>query len=273
MHIPRIVLGCSVASPNGSIRIDGEQHHYLTRVVRLIKGDTFEVIINSAQPQTHLAQLTNITDNFSEASLLATVAVSPCSPTHMIVGLPKPPVADFIVEKSIELSVAHLIFFTANRTQGRLSPEQAKNKLARFERIKEAALKQSGAQSVITKIEFSSSLEQCLQMLHGEKKKEFSKNFDAERRIICNTPNPLSHPPTIINLFSATNKNAQQSEQLKQAADYAENFIIIGPEGGLSEDEEALAFAFSYQSATLGKKVLRAETAFVVAAAAAMLFE
>jgi len=49
-------------------------------------------------------------------------------------------------------------------------------------------------------------------------------------------------------------------------------FIVIGPEGGWTQEEIQIAKSFNYQTASLGDKVLRVETAAIIASAAVLLW-
>ncbi|MCC6932409.1 MAG: 16S rRNA (uracil(1498)-N(3))-methyltransferase [Deltaproteobacteria bacterium] len=248
-----------------SFTLNEQARHHLVRVLRLSVNDFFEILVQGDTPHAYLAQFLFTDENKSEAKILKEIALTKTNNVDLIVGLPKPSIADFIVEKSIELNVRNLVFFVASRTQGKLTSEQILSKLSRFQRIQEAALKQSGPQSYVSKIEIYPSLENYL-------KGHLSGDTDSTLKLICCLAgNSSPQPPKIVDFLSTSRRFRQQSEQLKDNGNYAEISIIVGPEGGLTDEEISLAKTFAYQPASLGEKVMRTETAFIAAGSIASL--
>ena len=82
----------------------------------------------------------------------------------------------------------------------------------------------------------------------------------------------IALPQTLTELLSKHNHNGfvlshRATEKLQMMEKPSKAMILIGPEGGLSDDEIKQAVQAGFQSITLGKRILRTETASLVAIA------
>lgn len=147
------------------------------------------------------------------------------------VGMPANERMDVLVEKATELGVQAIAPLQCERSVLRLAGERALRKREHWQAIAAAAAEQCGRTRVPT-IAPVRTLAQFLTDVPG----------DAQRMLL--SPAPQSPP-----LRSAVAGNA------------AALLTLSGPEGGLSADEEAAALARGFVRASLGPRVLRAETA------------
>lgn len=143
---------------------------------------------------------------------------------------------DFTLQKSVELGVAEIRPVISERCVVRLSGERAEKRVARWQEIVVSACEQSG-RNIVPKVLPLTTYAQALQQLPQETTK----------------------------LLMSLNR-AQKLSDVQPQSDKV--VFMVGPEGGWTEKEEQQAFDAGFQSVTLGKRVLRTETASLAAIAA-----
>ena len=143
---------------------------------------------------------------------------------------------DFTLQKSVELGVAEIRPVISERCVVRLSGECAEKRVARWQEIVVSACEQSG-RNIVPKVLPLTTYAQALQQLPQETAK----------------------------LLMSLNRAQKLSDVRPQSGKVV---FMVGPEGGWTEKEEQQAFDAGFQSVTLGKRVLRTETASLAAIAA-----
>lgn len=143
---------------------------------------------------------------------------------------------DFTLQKSVELGVAEIRPVISERCVVRLSGERAERRVARWQEIVVSACEQSG-RNIVLKVLPLTTYAQALQQLPQETTK----------------------------LLMSLNRAQKLSDVQPQSGKVV---FMVGPEGGWTEKEEQQAFDAGFQSVTLGKRVLRTETASLAAIAA-----
>lgn len=143
---------------------------------------------------------------------------------------------DFTLQKSVELGVAEIRPVISERCVVRLSGERAEKRVARWQEIVVSACEQSG-RNIVPKVLPLTTYAQALQQLPQEATK----------------------------LLMSLNRAQKLSDVRPQSGKVV---FMVGPEGGWTEKEEQQAFDAGFQSVTLGKRVLRTETASLAAIAA-----
>ena len=143
---------------------------------------------------------------------------------------------DFTLQKSVELGVAEIRPVISERCVVRLSGERAEKRVARWQEIVVSACEQSG-RNIVPKVLPLTTYAQALQQLPQETSK----------------------------LLMSLNRAQKLSDVQPQSSKVV---FMVGPEGGWTEKEEQQAFDAGFQSVTLGKRVLRTETASLAAIAA-----
>ena len=143
---------------------------------------------------------------------------------------------DFTLQKSVELGVAEIRPVISERCVVRLSGERAEKRVARWQEIVVSACEQSG-RNIVPKVLPLTTYAQALQQLPQETAK----------------------------LLMSLNRAQKLSDVRPQSGKVV---FMVGPEGGWTEKEEQQAFDAGFQSVTLGKRVLRTETASLAAIAA-----
>ena len=153
---------------------------------------------------------------------------------YLFQGLPKADKMEMIIQKAVELGVYQVIPVATKRCVVKLDDKKAKSKIARWQGIAEAAAKQS-KRGIIPRVSdvmtFKNALEEAAEM--------------DVRMIPYELAEGMSHTKEIL-------ENLQPGQRIA---------IFIGPEGGFEEAEIREAMALGIESVTLGKRILRTETA------------
>ncbi|MEM8612145.1 MAG: 16S rRNA (uracil(1498)-N(3))-methyltransferase [Cyanobacteria bacterium P01_H01_bin.105] len=216
-----------------TLQLTQEQAHYLQRVLRLKSGDHF--IAQDGQGQQWQSQLTA---TWGQAQILSQSGLSVRPPAlELAAALPKTGFDD-VVRQATELGVTEIQPLLSERTLLKPSPK----KLMRWQRIAQEAS------------------EQC------------------ERSYVPTVVSPMgfadwikSEPVPAGNYFCVARVNAPGLLPCVQAflTDFPQQSIrvVIGPEGGWTSEEIAVAIAQGYQETSLGSGILRATTASLTALA------
>ncbi|BAY28712.1 hypothetical protein NIES2107_05440 [Nostoc carneum NIES-2107] len=213
----------------GQISLTKEQQHYLARVLRLREGDRF--IAMDGRGKWWLTQLAGEQGQVLEALVVETEL--PISITLMV-ALPKGSGFDEVVRCCTELGVTTIAPVLSDRTLLQPSPQ----KLERWRRIAAEAAEQSERAFIPTILEpvaFSQSL-----------------SFANSHKYICEARGNLPH------LKDCLQHQGQMTNEQGLV-------IAIGTEGGWTEQEIDSAIAAGFQPVSLGRRILRAVTAPVVA--------
>ena len=157
---------------------------------------------------------------------------------HLAVCMPANERMDWLVEKAVELGVASITPLMSQRNVVKLSGERAEKKQAHWQAVAVAACEQCGRNLVPT-IALPLSLSSWL--------KGFESTSHSAQRFV-------------LSLQATTATMAEPTAAVPNAT-----WILSGPEGGLTAQEEALAIALGWAPLSLGPRVLRAETAALAA--------
>ena len=210
-----------------------DQQHYLGRVLRLREGDRF--IAMDGQGKWWLAQLEGNLARVLEALLVQTEL--PISIT-LIVALPKGNGFDEVVRCTTELGVSIITPVISENTLLNPSPQ----KLDRWRRIAQEAAEQSERSfvpKILEPVSFSSILN--------------SQASFVTNQYICEARGNYPHLQDCLH-----NQGLWTNDQ-------GPITIAIGPEGGWTEKEVECAIAAQFQPVSLGRRILRAVTAPIVA--------
>jgi len=223
--------------------ITGDDHKHLSRVLRLKEGDS--VIINDLNGVDYLGWIEIIDKQNTKIELREKIASSneSCLEITLYQGLPKAGKMDLIVQKSTELGVLRIVPVVTERVVVKNSSEF--KKLDRLRRITLEAAKQS-KRSRIPVIEMPMTFQEMLQ--------------DMKKNQILIVPYENAENYGFISL-----KN--------ELAELSSCGILIGPEGGFSDEEIKQLSERGAKIVTLGKRILRTETAgFTAITMAQMLY-
>jgi 16S rRNA (uracil1498-N3)-methyltransferase len=171
---------------------------------------------------------------------------------HLAVGMPANDRMDWLVEKASELGVASIQPLMSERSVLRLSGERADKKVAHWQSVAIAACEQCGGNRVPT-VHPLLTLAQWLKALQDKP----APAWPAQRLLL--SLREVSVPLRTLVL--------PQDDAFDAAAEPASALFLSGPEGGLSASEEDAAKAAGFAAVSLGARVLRSETAAIVALA------
>ena len=210
------------------------QAHYIGRVLRHAVGDAVQLFDGSGQE--YLGELIDVGKKAVRVELREQLAGQAESPLriHLGQGLSRGERMDWAIQKATELGVSEITPIVSERCEVRLKDERADKRLAHWRQVAISACEQCG-RSVLPVIHSPITLA------------EWQGHVQAELKLVLH---PVAAP-----LESHTRPHSLA--------------FLIGPEGGLSEAEVAQAKAAGFHAARLGPRVLRTETAPVVALAVA----
>jgi 16S rRNA (uracil1498-N3)-methyltransferase len=252
------------------INLTSEQQHYLHRVLRLNQGDRF--IAMDGQGHWWSAVLQEEETRLF-ALITKEIAVNRELPVKvvLIAALPKGNGFDEVVRQAVELGVASIVPVTSDRTL--LKPSS--QKVDRWNRIAAEAAEQSERQflpSVLEPVAFDLALKDCICkhrlicVARGTNRhlRDCLAGLDPPQpplvrgELECDSPKqPLGRgeqePPR-----PSLGRRELELEELSIA-------IAIGPEGGWTDGEVKRAIEFGFEPVSLGRRILRAVTAPIVA--------
>ena len=218
----------------GQHELPEAQAHYIGRVLRHAAGDAVQLFDGSGQE--YLGELIEVGKKAVRVELREQLAGQAESPLriHLGQGLSRGERMDWAIQKATELGVGEITPIVSERCEVRLKDERADKRLAHWRQVAISACEQCG-RSVLPVIHASVTLA------------EWQAHVQAELKLVLH---PVAAP-------------------LESHARPHSLAFLIGPEGGLSEAEVAQAKAAGFHAARLGPRVLRTETAPVVALAVA----
>jgi len=219
-----------------SVNITGDDVNHIKRVLRLRLGEI--ITVNDLDGTDYQVKL----ESFDEESIYGSI-ISSCPNTTesmlditLFQGLPKSDKMDLIIQKSVELGVKKIVPVLTERTIVKISGEKdARNKVVRWQRIALEAAKQCNRgfiPQVVAPVDFDEALKMAA---------------EAELGII-----PYEKE-----------EEARMKSHLKSGIRTVA--VMIGPEGGFSEGEVQRAIDAGIKPVTLGPRILRTETAGIVA--------
>ncbi len=216
----------------GMLRVEGDEAKHIRKVLRLRAGDEiivfdgsakeYEGLIVSGGPSSVVIRVQNILSSKRESPLEITLAQSLLKGEKM----------DYVIQKATELGVKKIVPFFSSRSIPLLEKSGRLMRYRRWERIAIEASKQCG-RGVIPKIESIQNYSEMLQSI----------------------------PPGFLRFILWEKQGTKLKEVLEGLKEEVKIFFIIGPEGGLSREEVELAKEKDFVSVTLGKRILRSETA------------
>jgi 16S rRNA (uracil1498-N3)-methyltransferase len=243
MAIPRFYCPADLAS-NTTIALPGDTAHHAVRVLRLKDGadivlfdghgGQYPATLSIAGKQA-FAQLGQ--HQLAEAELAGHIT--------LVQGLASGEKMDWIVEKAVELGAARIVPIAAQRSVLQLSGERLHKRVDHWRRIVRSASEQCGRNRLLI-MEEPRPLRQYLQDMEAA----------ASTVLFC-------HPGASQTLAEALGSGPPGGSQIDILPDgQAERIsLLVGPEGGWSDEEQALMGRHGLTPVTFGQRVLRTETA------------
>lgn len=211
----------------------GELYRHMARVLRLKEGSEVKLTDDSGR------EFCGVIEEVGAKALTVRVKAVESEPEQepglrvtLYQGLPKGEKLDLILQKCTELGISELVTFDAERSIVKLRGDKSAGRLERCEKIVQEAARQSGRRSP-PKVSIGGSLDVVLRearhtvkllLWEGEQTTKLRETLDA-----------YQSPKTVA--------------------------IVVGPEGGLSTKEVEQAIACGFTPISLGRRILRTETA------------
>lgn len=221
------------------IAIIGEDVNHIKNVLRL-NIDEKIIICNKDTAKSYIASISNI----SKEEIICSIIEENSSTTESNVnidlfqGLPKSDKMEYIIQKTTELGVKHIYPVALERCVVKIDQKDENKKILRWQKIAESAAKQS-------KRDFIPTVENIINL------ENICKNISKYDII----------------LLAYENEESNTIKQELQKIDKRENTnigVVIGPEGGFTEKEVDALMSAGAKCVTLGKRILRTETAPIV---------
>ena len=214
------------------VKISGEDAHHISRSLRMAVGEKIEVCDKGGIVYTCL--LTGFTDKdvFARALSSEEADSEPKTKITLFQALPKSDKMETIIQKTIECGVYKIVPFRSDFCVVKLDSRDGEKKRERWQKIAEGASKQSGRgiiPEVLAPLDFKPAVAEAMK---------------SELVIFCNEREK-----------ETTLKDVLTSSDAKEIS------VIIGSEGGFSEKEAEYIKENGAKSVTLGKRILRCETA------------
>lgn len=226
--------------PSPNFNVTGENAAHISRSLRMSAGESFTVTAQTGFD--FLCEITDINNGTVSARVLEKIKneTEPSLTVTLYQCMPKSDKMESIIQKSVELGVSGIVPVLSSRVISRPDEKALKSKISRWQKIALEAAKQS-ERGIIPVIGSLISFSQLISKISSHKQ---SFLFYEKGGI------PLS--------------KAFDNEKSDAA-------VIIGPEGGFSQEEAQSAANAGAKIVTLGKRILRTETAPLAAVSSLML--
>jgi 16S rRNA (uracil1498-N3)-methyltransferase len=228
-------------STESTASLTGEQAEHLARVLRAQPGTQADIVANG---KVFRASIESVSVEQVTFALLEEIAAESALPITLLIAVFKFDRMEWAIEKATELGVAKIVPVIARRTEKHLA-QAAEKRVERWRRLAHEAAKQSRRADLPT-IEDPVTLNARLQQ-------------------------PTSSTCILLaeDEHNTTLRQRIEAAILSTATDLPDFELAIGPEGGWTPDELALFQKHQWQSASLGPRILRAETAAIASLAIA----
>ncbi len=223
----------------GLISITGKEAKHIANVLRMKKGDA--LIIMDGKGQLFESAIEKLDARAVDVKIIKSIPLSPPSPIEITFGqaLIKSKNMDYLIQKTTELGIHSIHLFHSERTVIKLKPDNISRKMGRWNEIIKSSCKQCGRSAFPTiypPIAFKDLMKKAttkstLKLLVWE---------DEQKTDLKNVFKSMSPSPHIL--------------------------AIVGPEGGFTVNEIKLAREAGFRMVSLGKRILRSETAGVTLA-------
>jgi len=214
------------------LKVEGSEVRHIRRVLRLKVGDKlvlfdgsakeYEGIIVEESPSSVVMKVENISSLPKESSLEITLAQSLLKGEKM----------EYLIQKATELGIKKIVPFFSSRSVPLLDKSNRLRRYHRWEKIAIEACKQCG-RIAVPKVEPLQNYSEMLGMA----------------------------PSEALRLILWEKKGQGLKQALKQSGGRTKIFFVVGPEGGMSDGEVREAEQAEFIPITLGKRILRSETA------------
>lgn len=230
---------------NNKIEIIGEDVNHIINVLRMRNGEILKVC-NRDTGENYLVKIINAQSNSIICDIQEKINDTAESNINITLyqGLPKFEKMELIIQKNTEVGVNEIVPVVMERTVVKLDEKQSNKKLERWQKIAEIASKQS-QRDRIPKVDNIIKMKFMYEKLNLEEYDAILVAYENEKKT----------------LLKEELKKLQKAEQNEYKI-----AIIIGPEGGIAEGEIEMLQKIGTKCVSLGKRILRTETAGIIMA-------
>lgn len=229
------------------VRITGDDVKHITRVLRLQPGD--EVICADGRGNSYLVRLTNLQPDAVVGDMIRKLDEKVESQVNLtlVQGLPKSDKMDLIVQKGTEMGIQRFVPIETERTIVQYDAKKETKRLERWQRIAKEAAEQSH-RLVIPELQEVTSFRAWME--------REARAYDL--LLIAYEAEAEQGMREVLQRYSVDSPHRVIPRSIA---------VVIGPEGGLTKEEVDFALKKGARAVTLGPRILRTETAGLVAAA------
>ena len=215
------------------IKITGENLKHIKNVLRMKSGEKI-FVCNKQTAESYLTEIESIENDLIVCRIIEKND-STESPIKVTIyqGIPKSDKMEYIIQKAVELGVYRIVPTEMKYCIAKIKDED--KKINRWQAISEAAAKQS-KRNIIPKVERMRTFKQLCEEI---------KEYD------------------LVILAYENSENINLKDILKEQKKSKNMAIIIGPEGGISQEEAEELTNEGAKSVLIGKRILRTETASI----------
>lgn len=226
------------------VTLTGNDYNHIKNVLRLKSGDRFSVSVDG---ENNLCELMSFTDNTVICKIVEKNFLDTSLPIKIALfqGLPKSDKLELIIQKTVELGVEEIIPVEMKRCVVKIENNKKKSKTERWNAISESAAKQC-KRAIIPNVREPLSFNNALSLA-----KEYTH---------------------VLVPYECHNGMTATKEALSEIKPGDSVAIFIGPEGGFDDNEIALLTETRAKTISLGKRILRTETASITAVSMLMLY-
>lgn len=216
---------------NKNIVISSDDIFHITKVMRMSVGDKFEINVDGVLKIAKLSSTNpfrfEVTKEINENHELNGYV-------RLLYCLPKGEKTDLVIQKAVELGCNEIVLVNSERSIAKITEDKKAKKLIRFNKIIKEASEQS-KRSKLCKLTDVISFNEIV-------------NYPADFSLIAYENTQFTSNDLISILPSLKGKTIN---------------VIIGAEGGISKKEIEIAIKAGYKEISLGKRILRSETACI----------
>ena len=216
---------------NNSVSFSKEDEHHITHVMRMRVGDRFEVVDES---KLYICEITSLSPLTTKVVEEKKEDVELNAHVTLFFALAKGDKIDLVIQKATELGVHRIVLFKSKRCVVNFEDKDVSKKLIRYQKIaKEAS-------------------EQCHRLIVPE---------------ICGVVDLKGLKPYLeeINYIAYEKEAGKTDDSFNLPKDIKGISVMIGSEGGFDEEEVEYLVKEGFIKVSLGKRILRCETAAIYA--------
>jgi 16S rRNA (uracil1498-N3)-methyltransferase len=216
---------------NCRLDLDSQASNHLIKVLRLIEGA--ELRLFNGDGCEYLAQITVANKKNAQVEINEVLSTNSnvSFPLHLGQVVSKGDRMDFTIQKATELGITDITPLWSERCDVRLKGERLEKKMEHWQKVAISACEQSGRNHIPT--------------IHPAMNyQDWANSVEAETKLILHT------------------RDQKPLSEIKAPASVA---LLVGPEGGITDEEVELCLQQGFTGLTLGPRILRTETAALAA--------